>query len=169
VGLSAGDFEDFAATAGDRLWRMAYAMTSDRLAAEDLVQDVLARMYLRRGSIDDPLAYARRSLANAATSRWRLMVRHREEPLTAQHELPASDESRRSDEHDRVVRAISTLPRQQRAVVVLRYLEDLSERQTAEILGCTVGTVKSQCARALDRLAVLLAEQTPDATMKGST
>jgi RNA polymerase sigma-70 factor (sigma-E family) len=149
-------FDAFVNGASTRLLRVAYLLVGDLATAEDLLQDVLERMYVRWSRIDDPPAYARQSLAHAATNRWRRRQRRPEVPL---------------DRHDRAVHAqeplstsplmaaLALLPRGQRAVMVLRYFEDLSTEQTASALGCSVGTVKSQTARALPRLRALLAAQ----------
>ncbi|HTW21710.1 MAG TPA: SigE family RNA polymerase sigma factor [Mycobacteriales bacterium] len=150
------DFDQFVLGAGTGLMRMAVALTGDRTAAEDLLQDVLERMYVAWPRIDEPLAYARRSLVNASTNRWRGRGRRREIALSEAAHLTVPD---RSDDHDRrdlVARAVAALPARQRAVVVLRFLCDLSEVDTASVLGCTAGTVKSQTARALARLRDLL-------------
>lgn len=152
------DFDDFVVGAAAGLQRIAIALTGDRTAAEDLVQDVLVRMYVAWPRIDDPAAFARRALINASTNRWRLRGRRKEQPLSTAPDPVVSD---RSDEHsrrDELVRAISSLPSRQRAVVVLRFLQDLPEAETAAVLGCSVGTVKSQTSRALTRLRELLAE-----------
>jgi RNA polymerase sigma-70 factor (sigma-E family) len=150
------DFDQFVAASATRLLRAAYAMTGDRGAAEDLVQEVLERLYVAWPRIDDPLAYSRRALVNQSTNRWRHRRRHPETALTEQHDRAAFDVTGRSDERDAVVRAIATLPPRQRAVIVLRFLDDLSEADTAVVLGCSVGTVKSQTSRALGRLRQVL-------------
>ena len=149
-------FEAFVASASTRLLRLSYLLVGDAGAAEDLLQDVLERMYVRWSRIDDPSAYASRALAHAASNRWRSRRRRPEVPL---------------DRHDRAVvnpeplgtsplmAALSALPAGQRAVMVLRYFADLSIEQTAATLGCSTGTVKSQSARALPRLRELLAAQ----------
>ncbi len=137
---------------------MAIALTGDRTAAEDLVQDVLTRMYVAWPRIDDPAAFARRALINASTNRWRLRGRRKEQPLSTAPDPSVSDRSDAHGRRDELVRAISSLPSRQRAVVVLRFLQDLPEAETAAVLGCSVGTVKSQTSRALTRLRELLAE-----------
>jgi RNA polymerase sigma-70 factor (sigma-E family) len=150
------DFGAFVTGSSNRLLRVAYLLIGDKAAAEDLLQDVLERMYVRWSRIDDPGAYARQALVHASTNRWRRRQRRPEVPL---------------DRHDRAVdaaeplstsplmAALAALPRGQRAVMVLRYFEDLSTEQTAAALGCSIGTVKSQAARALPRLRALLAAQ----------
>lgn len=150
------DFDDFVVGDGTRLQRMAIALTGDRSVAEDLVQDVLERMYVAWPRIDDPHAYARRALVNATANRWRRRSRRPERIVADTPEVAVSD---RADEHahrDELVRAISALPARQRAVIVLRFLEDMSEAEAATALGCSAGTVKSQTSRALSKLRELL-------------
>jgi RNA polymerase sigma-70 factor (sigma-E family) len=150
------DFDAFVTGASSRLLRFAYLLVGDVAAAEDLLQDVLERMYVRWSRIDDPMPYARRSIAHAATNRWRRRQRRPEVPL-GRHDRPvAPSEPLRASP---LMVALATLPAGQRAVMVLRYFEDLSTEQTAAALGCSIGTVKSQSARALPRLRELLAAQ----------
>ncbi|HSU03764.1 MAG TPA: SigE family RNA polymerase sigma factor [Nocardioides sp.] len=136
------------------LMRTAYLLTGDRHSAEDLVQTSLAKLYLAwdrvqdRGSID---GYVRRIMVNENNSTWRRAWKRRE---FASETLP---ERQVVDEYDEGARGalwdlVQTLPRKARAVVVLRYYEELSEAETAEILGISVGTVKSQSSRALAAL-----------------
>lgn len=128
---------------------MAIALTGDRTAAEDLLQDVLERLYVAWPRVDDPSAYARRTLINASTNRWRRRGRRPERPLDEAPEPLVADRTEEHGHRDELVRAVATLPARQRAVVVLRFLADLSEAETASALGCSTGTVKSQTARAL--------------------
>jgi RNA polymerase sigma-70 factor (sigma-E family) len=153
-----GDFDAFVAGASTRLLRAAFALTGDRGAAEDLVQDTLERLYVAWPRVEDPRAYTHRALVNHGRNRWRRRARHPELALTAADDPAVSDATGRSDDHDALVRAIATLPARQRAVIVLRFLEDLSEADTATTLSCSVGTVKSQTARALARLRDVLAD-----------
>ena len=150
------DFSGWAAEATPRLLRLGHLLAGERHAGEDLVQDVLERVYLRWVRIDVPDAYARRALVNAATSRWRLRGRH---PETSWSAVPEPVEDSRQlaavDDHSEIMAILRRLPVRQRAVVVLRYLHDCSEAETADILGISVGTVKSQHARALTRLREL--------------
>jgi RNA polymerase sigma-70 factor (sigma-E family) len=137
------------------LLRTAYLLTGDRHTAEDLVQTALAKLYLswdkvqKRDSVD---GYVRRILVNEHNSLWRRGWKKRE---YATELLP--DDDHVTDEYDEGQRAavwavVQSLPRKARAVVVLRYYEQLSEAETAEILGISVGTVKSQASRALATL-----------------
>ncbi|HEV2377505.1 MAG TPA: SigE family RNA polymerase sigma factor [Streptosporangiaceae bacterium] len=153
------EFAEFVAGALPGLLRLGYALTGDRHAAEDLVQTALGRSLLawRLHHIDDPRAFVRKVMVNSYASWYR---RHAgREWVTADpvdHSF-VEDHAGRSDDRDAVWRALRVLPARQRAVVVLRYFEDLSEAQTAAVMGTSTGTVKSQSARALKRLAGLLA------------
>jgi RNA polymerase sigma-70 factor (sigma-E family) len=149
------EFDDFVVGMSPRLLRAAIVLTGDRAAAEDLLQDVFERVYVAWPRIDDPLAYARRALVNAANGRWRSRSRRPEVALSAAYDV--SSEGRDSlAERDALLRAIAQLPPRQRAVVVLRYLEDMTEADTAATLSCSSGTVKSQASRALATLRGLL-------------
>jgi RNA polymerase sigma-70 factor (sigma-E family) len=162
-----GDFEDFVNSRGASLLRSAYLLCGgDRGAAEDLLQDVLERMYPRWRRIrGQPEAYARAALANAAVSRWRLRSRRVAETFLDADAVPAkSGEERTVEERDAIVRALAMLPPRARAVVVLRYFEELTEVETASALGCSVGTVKSQSSRALTRLRELLSASSHTST-----
>jgi RNA polymerase sigma-70 factor (sigma-E family) len=152
-------FVAFVESAWQRHLRLAMLLTGDRWQAEELLQDSLFRMYERWRRLsehDDLHAYLRRVLMNNHTSMWR---RRRRESLVA--EVPDRAAPIRPDSHadvDELRRALKTLPSRQRAVVVLRLYEDLPERQVAQVLGCSVGTVKSQYARALEKLRHLVRE-----------
>ena len=152
-------FDEFVATRSTRLLRTAYLLTHDRALAEDLVQTSLAKAWFAWARIDgQPDAYVRRVMVNTYSSWWRR--RWNGEEATA--ELPErgvgsghrpADDVRVDDRTD-LWRALARLPRRQRAVVVLRFYEDLSEAETAEIMQCSVGTVKSQASRALAKLRI---------------
>ncbi|GAA4417251.1 SigE family RNA polymerase sigma factor [Actinokineospora soli] len=151
------EFTDFVAHRSPALLRTAYLLCAgDRGAAEDLLQDVLERVYLRRRRIrGDYEPYARAALANTAANRWRRLGRRvAETPLDDRDEgSPVAEDAIAT--RGEVARALSTLPPRMRAVIVLRYFDDLTEAETARALGCSVGTVKSQNARGLDRLRAL--------------
>jgi RNA polymerase sigma-70 factor (sigma-E family) len=138
-----------------RYLRLARLLTGDRDRGEELLQDSLVRLYVRwrRAATRDPHAYLRRILVNGNISWWRL---RRRECLSAAPPDRADPGVRTPDRDDDVRAALLALPVGQRAVVVLRYYEDLTERAVARALGCSVGTVKSQNARALRRLRELL-------------
>ncbi|WP_007515741.1 MULTISPECIES: SigE family RNA polymerase sigma factor [Pseudofrankia] len=150
-------FEEFVERTADRLLRSAVLLTGDRGAAEDLLQGALERTYRhwRRIGGDAPEAYLRRALVNAATSRWRRRRFH-EVPLLTDGgwtaDTSVADHAEALSQRDGLVRALLTLPPRQRAVIVLRYLDDLSEADVAAALGCSVGSVKSHASRGLARL-----------------
>ena len=156
------DFESWMAAKQGRLLRTAYLLTGDVHAAEDLVQTALAKLYLAWDRVADAPsidAYARRILVNEHTSTWRRLWRHREVVSdTSTHEVPV-----RGEEYDGVGAAlwsaVRALPERQRAVVVLRYYEQLSEKETADALGVSLGTVKSQASRALTTLRTHLGDR----------
>jgi RNA polymerase sigma-70 factor (sigma-E family) len=149
-------FEEYVAAVSGRLFTMALLLSGQhRAEAEDLLQDVLERAYRRWGKITrngDPDAYVRQMIINAAIDRWRRTQRRREQPLAEGDEIADRDQAGDLADRDLLLRALAELPPRQRAVLVLRYFEDLTEAQTAAILGCTVGAVKSQSSRALARL-----------------
>ncbi|MGI8694572.1 MAG: SigE family RNA polymerase sigma factor [Geodermatophilaceae bacterium] len=146
-------FRDFVESRWGTLVATAYLVTADRGVAEDCVQEALARVHRRWRALQregDPEAYARRSVINAALS-WRRRRRVAEVPLPSAGDPPApADASARLDAE--LMRALRALPPRMRAVVVLRYVEDRSEVETADLLGCSVGTVKSTGHRGLARL-----------------
>jgi RNA polymerase sigma-70 factor (sigma-E family) len=151
---------------GDLL-RIAYLLTGSATEAEDLVQTALLRAMHRWHRIDEPLAYVRRTMANLHISRWR---RHRaRELLTA----TVSDRAERDAtgpvaERDVLFRALRQLPPRTRAVIVLRYWADVSEADTADILGCSVGAVKSTASRGLARLRAVLEPDDQTHTVRGT-
>jgi RNA polymerase sigma-70 factor (sigma-E family) len=147
-------FETFVTVAGGRLLRTAYLLTRDHALAEDLLQTALLRSWSAWPRLDGaPEAYVRRVLVNTYASWWRRKWTGEHPtgdlPDGAGHD-PIEGEAERRDVWD----ALGRLPRRQRAVVVLRYYEGLTEAETADVLGCSVGTVKSQASRALAKLRV---------------
>jgi len=165
------DFTAYLEARQGRLLRTAYLLTGDQHQAEDLLQTSLAKLYLawdkvrERGAID---AYARRIMVNENNSAWRKPWKRREHATDfGADSAPAGIPVR--DEYDEGVggevwRIVQTLPRRARAVVVLRYYEQLSEAETAEVLGISVGTVKSQTSRAMSALR----ERTPATLRPGN-
>lgn len=150
-------FEDFVRARSSSLLRTALLLTGqNRAEAEDLLQLAFERAYRhwpRVCRIDEPERYVRRIIANASADRWRKIARRAEQVIPATYpDLAIPDHTARFAEHDYLLRALAALPPGQRAVLVLRYFDDLSEGETAQMLGCSVGTVKSQAARALARL-----------------
>jgi RNA polymerase sigma-70 factor (sigma-E family) len=152
------EFRDFVRAETPALMRAAYLLTGDSHQAEDLVQSTLAGVALRwRAASEHPAAYTRKALYHQAVSWWRWRGR-RPESLSAV--LPEAVHDNGDDSERRLVvrAALGRLTSRQRAVLVLRYFEDLSESDTAAVLGCSVGTVKSQTRHALARLRVLAPE-----------
>jgi RNA polymerase sigma-70 factor (sigma-E family) len=150
-----GSFEEFVDLRQRSLLRTGWVLTGDWALAEDLVQTALAKTWPRWGRIirtDDPEVYVRRVMINTWSSwsrrRWRGERPHDELPEQAIPGDLAGDVVQRVA----VGRALAGLTSRQRAVVALRLLDDLSEAQTAQILGCAVGTVKSTMSQAMDRL-----------------
>lgn len=164
-----GDREDsdeyalFFTASWPHLLRVTYAVTGDIQRAEDALQAAFAQAFAAWGKVsraDNPAAYVRKIALNAALAQERKAYRRRETVSDSLHE-PESNRSRDDDVvalRDEVWTAVRSLPARQRAVVVLRYYEDLTERQIAEVLDCRPGTVKSQAAAALSTLRTLLHE-----------
>jgi RNA polymerase sigma-70 factor (sigma-E family) len=150
------DFEEFVRASWRRLGQAAYALTGDTQEAEDLVQSVLERTYARWSKVggDDPTAYVRRALVHAYVDGWRRRRRLRLDAVEAPPEVSAADAIGFVDERVDLRRLLAELTERERAMVVLRYYLDCSEREVAAVLGCSVGTVKSTCSRALARLRV---------------
>ena len=146
------NFRDFVAARSAALMRTAFLLTGDWQRGEDLLQTALLHCFGRWDRIDDHEAYVRRTLVRTYAG-WR---RRRWTGETPAHPLPDSpqttDESTASDLRADLLRILGELPPRQRAVVVLRYYEDMAESDVAEVLGISPGTVKSQAARGLSRL-----------------
>jgi RNA polymerase sigma-70 factor (sigma-E family) len=151
--VTSESFAEFVAQRSQRLLRTAYLLTRDWAYAEDLLQTALVRAWSVWSRIeDDPEPYVRRVLINSYFSWWRRRWRHAEQPVAELPDHPLADETALSDERQRVWLAMGRLPRRQRAVLVLRYFEDMTEAQIAGVLDISVGTVKSQANRALAKL-----------------
>ena len=153
---AAGDesFDDFVAARGAALWRSAWLLTGDHQRAEDLVQTALGKAWphwervSETGSFE---AYVRKVLFTTYVAWWRRKW-NAEVPTSALPDPAGADDAEASALRQDVSSALAALSRGQRAVIVLRYFEDLTEAQTAEVLGCSRGTVKSQASRALAAL-----------------
>ena len=165
------EFEVFVDANTDGLLRTAYLVVWDTADAEDVVQECLlqvARRWPRVRSMDNPLGYARRILINVALdgsdrrARERLGRTHLDDgALEAQPDHGAAGAYGQVDARLELRAALARLPPRQRAVLVLRYFDDLSEAQVARALGCSLGTVKSTASRGLDRLRLAM-NDTPD-------
>jgi RNA polymerase sigma-70 factor (sigma-E family) len=153
------DFAEFVRVSLPGLLRYGHALTGNPHDAGDLVQMVLEKVGSRWGSVvartGDPLAYVRRSMANAHVSRWR---RSRRESLVAEVPQSGLTVERYAFEDEPLWLALRGLPPRQRAVIVLRYYEGLSEVEIARTLGVTRGTVKSQSSKAMATLRARLAD-----------
>lgn len=151
------DFAEFVRASLPGLLRYGHALTGNPHDASDLVQAVLEKIGSRWASIlrntGDPLAYTRKAMANAHVSRWR---HTRRESLVAEIPMTSVTVERYSFEDEPLWQALRRLPPRQRAVIVLRYYEGLSEVEIAETLGVAAGTVKSQASKALGTLRAWL-------------
>lgn len=162
--MDEADFTDFVTHRSAALLRTAFLLCGgDRAAAEDLLQDVLERAFPKWRRIRGrPEPYLRAALANTAANRWRSRSRRvREVPLHDQAPPMAPGPEHQVVEEDRVVRALEALPPRMRAVLVLRFFDDMSEADIAKALRCGTGTVKSQTSRGLARLREVLDDE-PD-------
>lgn len=163
IGNERDDFAAWMAARQSRLLRTAYLLTGDVHSAEDLTQTTLAKVYLswdRVSAAHSVDAYARKIMVNEHTSMWRRLWRHREvvsDTSSRDVAVPAVEYDGVGDE---LWAAVHSLPERQRAVIVLRYYEQLSEAEAADALGVAVGTVKSQASRALDTLRDRLGTRT---------
>ncbi|GAA2208705.1 SigE family RNA polymerase sigma factor [Nonomuraea monospora] len=162
------DFGAFVAARATSLLRVAYLACGDTVEAEDLLQTALERTYRKwdRVSHDNPEPYVRRVIVNAAISRARRRAILKIVPTHSPPETPAPAGD--PDLQHVLMEALRALPPRQRAVVVLRYWEDLSETQTAEVLGCSVGTVKSQASKATAKLRTALGRDTVEGAIRNA-
>jgi RNA polymerase sigma-70 factor (sigma-E family) len=160
-------FEDYARTRGPGLLRFAGVLSGDRGTAEDVVQEVLVRAARRWASIcalDAPDAYVRRMVVNEYLSwrrKWSRLIPT--EGLLDDHEggRGGTDFADTHAEREALARRLDALPPKQRAALVLRFYEDLPDREIGEVLGCPIGTVRSHISRALAALRVDQRDATP--------
>jgi RNA polymerase sigma-70 factor (sigma-E family) len=148
-------FAEWLAARQSSLLRTAYLITGDAHAAEDLAQTALAKVYLAWDRIEDHGhldGYVRRVMVNEHTSLWRRAWRRREVSTDRLPDHAGESAASYDGTGDALWQYVGTLPRRQRAVLVLRYYEQLTEAEMADVLGISVGTVKSQCSRALATL-----------------
>lgn len=162
---------EFVIARGPALSRTAYLLTGDHALAEDLLQQALVKTaahWRRVVEGGNPEGYVRRVMVNERTSRWRRRRYVEVSDAVAGDPAGPGDEAEAAVRRVGLRRALAALPPRQRAVIVLRFFEDLSEAQTAGVMGCSVGTVKSQTHDALNRLRALapdlLADFAPEAT-----
>lgn len=155
AGRDAAAFAEFAAARSTALFRAAYLMVGDHALAEDLLQEALTKTYVawpRIRDINKAEAYTRKAITTTAISWWRRKSWHTEKP---RGDVPERGQASRDDdiaERDWVWQELQNLPPRQRAAIVLRYYEDLTEAQTADALSCSIGTVKSQVFDGLKKL-----------------
>jgi RNA polymerase sigma-70 factor (sigma-E family) len=150
------DFRDYVTERRRSLLRTAYLLTGNRADAEDLVQAALAKTYLAWDRIEDRRAldgYVRRAMVNTHISWWRRR-RLEEYPTDEIPDQVVADHSGTSDLQDTLRRAVDRLPQRMRAAVVLRYFEDMTEAEVADVLGVSLGTVKSTVSRAVAKLRI---------------
>jgi len=155
--VDAAGFEDFVSREQPALLRLAVLLAGDRGHAEDLVQTALLKTYRHWGRITrrgEPTAYVRRVLVTTHTS-WRRRLSTTEQVVESLPDRADPAAPREDDEELRT--ALRSLPPRMRTAVVLRYYADLSELQTAQLMGCSQSTVNTQTSRGLARLRTLLA------------
>ncbi|HLL64529.1 MAG TPA: SigE family RNA polymerase sigma factor [Micromonosporaceae bacterium] len=153
-------FDEYVRRRHAELLRFAYVLTGDAHLADDLVQDALERAGLSWQRIrrqDDPEGYLRRIIVNRHLNRLRSLRRER-----LVDDVPETGYSDSEPRDQTLWRLLATLPRQQRAVLVLRFYADLSESQVADLLGCSIGTVKSNGSRAMAKLRAAMATAAPE-------
>lgn len=145
-------FDEFVVARSSRLLVVAFLLTRDHGRAEDLLQTALAKAWLAWPKVQDPDAYVRKILVNTYSSWWRRRWND-EQPTDALPDTPvrSAHDLDGGASHD-LWAALSRVPRRQPAVLVLRFFEDLSEAETARVLECSVGTVKSQTSKGLAKL-----------------
>jgi RNA polymerase sigma-70 factor (sigma-E family) len=149
-----GDFQEFVVSRGRSLLNAAYLLTGNLADAEDLVQSALAKTYQAWERIEDRGAldgYVRRAMVNTHISWWRRRKLD-EYPTDDLPDTPVDDATVTSETHDALRRAIGRLPQRMRAAVVLRFFEDMTEAEVADVLGVSQGTVKSTVSRAVAKL-----------------
>lgn len=148
-------FDEFVSSAWRPLRQAAFALTGNTADAEDLLQTVLVRTYARwpRVGRDDAVAYVRRALVNAYVDTWR---RRQVLRFDTVDEVPEAsyDEDTRADDRADLAERLARLSPRERTMVVMRHYFDLSEQDVAQAMNCSVGTVKSTCSRALQRLRI---------------
>jgi RNA polymerase sigma-70 factor (sigma-E family) len=154
---AAEDLESFLAARGGPLLRTAALLTGDTDTGEDLLQAALERLLRHWHRIDgNPEGYLRRTLYHLAADGWRRQGAWRRRlPLLAAGRVPPPDRTAEVDLRDAVVRLLRQLPPRQRAAIVARYWEGLTEAETAQAMGCSIGTVKSAVSRGMRRLREL--------------
>lgn len=144
-----GEFEDYVAARGAALLRFAYVLCRDADLAQDLVQDALVRTHARWQGVDAPDAYVRKAVVNDFLSFRR---RRASRDVVTDHLPERASQPAGFEDRDAMWRLLAELPRQQRAVLVLRFYEDLSDDEIGRTLGCSPATVRSHASKALATL-----------------
>jgi RNA polymerase sigma-70 factor (sigma-E family) len=165
------EFDDYVRLRGAALVRLARLLTGDRHGGEDLVQDVLARAFVRWKKITKdgpPEAYLRQMLVNASISRWRRPSSHEVVLATTGDHPGHGDLGGDVAERDALWRLVCSLPPKQRAVVVLRFYEDLDDAAIAAILHCSAVTVRTQAMRALTTLREQMHRSSETTSLRGT-
>lgn len=156
------DFADVFAAHHAEALRLAYLLTGDAHRAEDIVSEAFVKVFRRwgKGGVDQPRAYIRRTVVNESNSRFRRLALERREAAKRQGDERGT---RTTEEHladqDEMFAALRRLPERQRTALVLRYYADLPERDIAEAMDVSPGTVKSSISRGLDRLRAEMAKE----------
>jgi RNA polymerase sigma-70 factor (sigma-E family) len=152
-----GDLQRLLSERGDQLMRTAVLLAGSRQDGEDLLQEAIERLLRLRRRLDSPEGYLRRTLYNLAADGWRRQgAWHRKLPLIRASYAPMeADMTAAVDLRDALMRTMRSLPARQRAVIVLRYWEQLSEAETAAVLRCSEGSVKAAASRGLQRMREL--------------
>jgi RNA polymerase sigma-70 factor (sigma-E family) len=148
------EFDEFVTHHGPELLRLAYMLSGSREQSEDLVQNALVKTYRSWDTVastDRPIAYVRTIVVREHVSWWRRLP-NREVPVAIPHDAARDFPDTEIAETDAMWRTLATLPRRQRAVLALRYYEDLSDADIAQLLGCSAGTVRSNASRGLAAL-----------------
>ncbi len=170
-------FAEFATARSSAMFRAAYLMVGDHALAEDLLQEALTKTYVawpRLRDINSAEAYTRKAITTTAISWWRRKSWQNEKPRGDVPDRGTGEHSEQFAERDWLWHELQKLAPRQRAAIVLRYYEDLTEAQTAEALGCSIGTVKSQVSDGLKRLRsvmgadVVLVANEPDGMAVGT-
>jgi RNA polymerase sigma-70 factor (sigma-E family) len=159
-------FTDFVEARSSSLFRTAYLMAGEHQLAQDLLQEALVKTLLAWPRLRDHAtveAYTRRVIVTTSIS-WRRRRSFHERPTATLPERVDTDRVDAIVSHDAVLAALQSLPPRQRAAIVLRYYQDLTEAQTADVMGCSVGTVKSQVFAGLSKLRGLLGHSFEEAT-----
>jgi len=162
-------FSEFVEARSSSLFRTAYLMVGDHQLAQDLLQEALVKTLIAWPRLRDRTnvdAYTRRIVVTTSIS-WRRRRSFHERPIGILPERVDPDPTEAVVTHDAVIAALLTVPPRQRAAIVLRYYEDLTEVQTAEVMGCSVGAVKSQVAAGLKRLREVLGRSFDDTVTSG--